>query len=463
MTIKAVFFDLDGTLFTSTRGVAASTRKAIEDLRLAGILVGIATGRGPAFSLPLLEDLDLDFAVTFNGQYVLTPKEVLFEHPLDVGLLRKMIRYSLDHHREISLGTAQGVNGSSLLKFGETRLAGLLSGILPKGTSGVAQGSMKHVVRRIFPQASFNQVLEEPIYQVMMVASRSDTEELEREFPELQVTRSNPYSVDLIPKEVGKLQGIQRLGEKYGFTLKEVMCFGDSENDLKMLQGVAIGVAMGNAQTVVKEAANHVTDSNNSDGIAKALNYYGLIEFSTNKDFVSKDQNFNKVKTFHKQMDGQVQQVPRAFSPVEASFRAGFKVEEIVEFLYAAADEDDKKFIELTQHLHQDIDKAVQKINGKPKQGKQDQLVSEVDAMIDLLYLTYGSLVLAGVDPYEIFNVVHQANMGKIFPDGLPHFDPETHKVLKPADWEEKFAPERKIRRELDRQIRVAERKKQQK
>lgn len=52
MKTKAVFFDLDGTLFTSTRGVAGSTKKAIEELKRKGIFVGIATGRGPAFVYP---------------------------------------------------------------------------------------------------------------------------------------------------------------------------------------------------------------------------------------------------------------------------------------------------------------------------------------------------------------------------------------------------------------------------
>lgn len=46
--------------------------------------------------------------------------------------------------------------------------------------------------------------------------------------------------------------------------------------------------------------------------------------------------------------------------------------------------------------------------------------------------------------------------MGKIFPDGKAHFDPVTHKVLKPDDWEERFAPEPKIKRELDRQLQKA-------
>lgn len=61
-----------------------------------------------------------------------------------------------------------------------------------------------------------------------------------------------------------------------------------------------------------------------------------------------------------------------------------------------------------------------------------------------------------GVDPHAIFKAVHQAITWKIFPDGQPHFDPVTHKVMKPDNWEADFAPEGKIEAELERQIRVA-------
>ncbi|MCO0816456.1 Cof-type HAD-IIB family hydrolase [Lactococcus lactis] len=458
MDIKAVFFDLDGTLFTSTRGVATSTRKAIQELRQKDIFVGIATGRGPAFVMPLLEDLDLDFAVSYNGQYIFTPKEVIFQNPLEQKSLKNLINYATENYSDISLGTAHGVNGSGLLKFGETRLASFLSGVLPSGTSGVARNSFKHIIRRVLPQNSnLADNEEEVIYQAMMVATRNETARLQEAFPELLVTRSNPYSVDLISKSGGKLPGIQRLGEHYGFTLDQVMCFGDSENDLTMISGVGYGIAMGNAVPEVKKIATYITDTNNQDGIAKALAYYGLIHYSVEKDFVSKDQNFNKVKDFHRLMDGKTQEIPKAFSPTEASFRADFKVEEIVEFLYASADGNQEKFTELVNNLHQAVDKAANKVT--LKEHNEDSLTGQVDAMIDLLYFTYGSLVLSGIDPYEIFNAVHRANMGKIFPDGRPHFDPITHKVLKPEDWEEKFAPEGKIKKELERQKRVAAKK----
>lgn len=87
----------------------------------------------------------------------------------------------------------------------------------------------------------------------------------------------------------------------------------------------------------------------------------------------------------------------------------------------------------------------------------EDALISEVDALTDLLYFTYGSFALIGVDPQPIFEIVHRANMGKLFPDGKPRYHPVTNKVMKPEDWQENYAPEPLIKKELDRQKGKAE------
>ncbi|MBM9832852.1 HAD-IIB family hydrolase, partial [Enterococcus faecalis] len=74
MTVKAIFFDIDGTLLTDNRTVSTSTIRAINRLKHQGYLVGLATGRGPSFSLPYMASLNLDVAVCYNGQYVIGSK-----------------------------------------------------------------------------------------------------------------------------------------------------------------------------------------------------------------------------------------------------------------------------------------------------------------------------------------------------------------------------------------------------
>ena len=66
MEVKAVFFDIDGTLVNDRKSVLKSTKDAIKIVKEQGVLVGVATGRGPFFVKELMDDLDLDFAVTYK-------------------------------------------------------------------------------------------------------------------------------------------------------------------------------------------------------------------------------------------------------------------------------------------------------------------------------------------------------------------------------------------------------------
>lgn len=453
MAIKAVFFDIDGTLLNDRKNVQKSTIKAIRNLKDQGILVGLATGRGPSFVQPFLENLGLDFAVTYNGQYIYSRSEIIYTNQLSKTTVYRLIRYAGARRREISLGTASGLLGSGIIGLGTSRLGQIVSSLVPRKWAKAIERSFKHFIRRIKPQNidSLMIILREPIYQVVLVATEGESERIQKQFPRVKLTRSSPYSMDVISEEQSKVKGIERVGQRYGFDLSEVIAFGDSDNDIEMLSQVGIGVAMGNASQQVKENARYTTADNNDDGISKALAHYGLIQFEIEKTFSSRDENFNKVKSFHLLMDGETIETPRLYDSKEAGFRSDFKVEEIVEFLYAASQGNQKVFDQSIRNLHLAIDKARDKVISKDH--PETPLVGEVDALTDLLYLTYCSFVLMGVDPKPLFDTVHEANMGKIFPDGKAHFDPVTHKILKPDDWEEHFAPEPSIRRELDSQI----------
>ncbi|MFZ2715035.1 MAG: HAD family hydrolase [Streptococcus suis] len=122
--------------------------------------------------------------------------------------------------------------------------------------------------------------------------------------------------------------------------------------------------------------------------------------------FKSKDQHFNRVKEFHHLMDGQTQEFPKEYDSETAVFRAGFKIEEIVEFVHASS-QNESGFREGIERLHSELDKAAAKVEGK-KEAKVS-LHDQVDALLDLLYFTYGSFVLMGVDPEPIFQLVHEA------------------------------------------------------
>jgi len=458
MEVKAVFFDIDGTLVNDSKSVLKSTKEAIKIVKDQGVLVGVATGRGPFFVKELMDDLDLDFAVTYNGQYIFNKDRVLFASPIDKGSLRQIISYAKANQKEIAMGTRQDVVGSRIMSFGLSPLSQLVSRFVPKFLTRTISNSFNRMVSKAVPQKEEDllNLINQPIYQVLMLMTPEESEQAATTLNHLKFTRSNPFAADIINQGNSKLEGIRRVGKEYGFDLNQVMAFGDSDNDLEMLAGVGMSVAMGNGSSSVKEVAKHITTSNQEGGIHKALEYFGVL--SSEKVFVSRDYHFNKVKTFHHMMDERTQEEPKAWDVKGATHRAAFKLEELVEFVRASSNSEDD-FRQAIGDLHQALDKASEKVLQKIP--AETTIVGQVDALIDTLYFTYGSFVLMGVDPERIFEIVHQANMAKIFPDGKAQFDPVTHKILKPEDWEEKHAPEPAIKKEIERQKKAYERHKE--
>ncbi|MGX7420115.1 pyrophosphohydrolase domain-containing protein [Carnobacterium gallinarum] len=160
---------------------------------------------------------------------------------------------------------------------------------------------------------------------------------------------------------------------------------------------------------------------------------------------------YEQVKEFHDTFHPAENLVPTAFSPIEALQRASFTTEEMIEFLYASVGGNEDEFDQLIAKWQESILQTVTKIKEEAKP-VEDILIGQIDALTDANYFNYGSFVLMGVDPRPIFHFVHQANMGKLFPDGKPHYRETDGKVLKPINWEADFAPERKIKMEIERQ-----------
>ncbi|WP_222128604.1 HAD family hydrolase [Paenibacillus xylanexedens] len=79
-----------------------------------------------------------------------------------------------------------------------------------------------------------------------------------------------------------------------------------------------------------------------------------------------------------------------------------------------------------------------------------ETVVDQADAMIDLIYLALGTLVEIGVKPAVLFDIVHEANMSKVWPDGTVHYDPITNKVVKPPTF---IRPEPLLQAEIERQM----------
>ncbi len=90
-------------------------------------------------------------------------------------------------------------------------------------------------------------------------------------FDSYNILRTAPHFVEISAKNATKGQAVALITEKLGLTPDKVMCIGDQNNDISMLEYAGVGVAMGNAADHIKQKSGYVTTSNDEDGVAAAI------------------------------------------------------------------------------------------------------------------------------------------------------------------------------------------------
>jgi len=253
---KIVFFDIDGTLLDHNKMLPASTKEAVLALQKNGVYTAIATGRAPFMISYLLEELNINSYVCYNGQYVVFENEVIFRNPIDNQELKKIDdeankkKHALVYMDEHTLKTNAKKNERVRKSLATLELA--------------------------YPEYDPNFYHGRDIYQALLFSKRNEADYLDA-FSEVSFIRWHDFVMDIVPKGGSKARGIDHLIDRLGFRMKDVYAFGDGMNDIEMLSEVGTGVAMGNAHEVVKEHADLVTTDVENDGIVRGLKEVGLL------------------------------------------------------------------------------------------------------------------------------------------------------------------------------------------
>lgn len=93
---------------------------------------------------------------------------------------------------------------------------------------------------------------------------------------ELSIYRSEPFFLEIMPQQIDKAVSLRKLADYMNITKQEMVACGDGFNDQTMIEYAGFGVAMQNAQGVVKKAADYIAPSNDSDGVAFVVNRFML-------------------------------------------------------------------------------------------------------------------------------------------------------------------------------------------
>ncbi|MDO5021840.1 MAG: Cof-type HAD-IIB family hydrolase [Eubacteriales bacterium] len=271
--IKLIALDMDGTLLDSRSQISQFNMDTIKKAQLKGLRVAICTGRFPENIKIMLDDIGLQCdIIALNGATVDTNGKRIHQAflPIDIGkevfemLEKHDAKYVMfqDHRiitrKEDTIYHAEKLYGERLkAEYGVSFERGYEAA--KKAVSG---GVSKFFV---FDSPENTAVLNEMYGYVKTVEN-------------VDVTRSGPHNFEVMPKNTGKGVGIQKLAEFYNIPMSETMAVGDHENDITMIRAAGLGVAMGNAIDLIKKEADVITDTNDQDGVAKAILHYAMGE-----------------------------------------------------------------------------------------------------------------------------------------------------------------------------------------
>lgn len=258
---KALFLDIDGTLLSfKTHTIPASAVDAIKAAKEKGVEIYISTGRPPA----LINNIDairpiIDGYITINGAYCFAGNHVISCSPIPDQDVETVLRESDERHFPCIF-----VGEKEVIMHNATDKANYLFRDMLD-------------IKNYRTDIPIENVLKQPVLQLTPFLTEREEKEMLPRVPGIESCRWYPAFVDFTAKGINKATGLREIASFRGFDISETMAFGDGGNDLSIIEASGIGVAMGNANEILKEHADYITTSVDNNGIANALRHYNVI------------------------------------------------------------------------------------------------------------------------------------------------------------------------------------------
>lgn len=259
---KAVFFDIDGTLWDKHCRIAPSTAEAIRKLRENGHLAFLCSGRSRANirNKELLE-IGFDGVVASCGTHIDFHKEIVFEVLLTEAQIQRILDVAEKHNIPLLLEGPKYIYARGE-EFPDDLYVVYLRKELGDDVKEIPADSGEIVANKFSAETNGADL-------------EKFAEDLGTEFD--MIVHEGGDIFEVIPAGYSKATGIQKVCELLGIAQEDTYAFGDSANDVEMLKFVRHGVAMGSGDKIAMDAADFITTGIAEDGIANGLKHYGLI------------------------------------------------------------------------------------------------------------------------------------------------------------------------------------------
>lgn len=273
MQYKLLCIDMDGTLLNDNNIIPKQNIEALKLVIKKGVEVAITTGRLYASAKSYTETLGIDcYIIASNGTYIKHKdgNKVLYEAPLSLEQLTLVqnivksfgFKFYCNSANEVFLEediTSNNKNKSN----NELKKA--------TGISYIKSSSTIDTVNKLNIKIFRATAIEDLNMDKLLEAKK-----ILKAYKDLEVVNSMPNNFDVMQGGTSKGNGVQKLADILQIPSSQILCIGDRENDLSMINYAGLGVAMGNATEKLKIHADYITDTNNNFGVSKAIRKFIL-------------------------------------------------------------------------------------------------------------------------------------------------------------------------------------------
>ena len=268
MKYKVLAFDIDGTLTNSKKEITPETRQAILKAAGQGCTVVIATGRPRQGVMRYAKELEL----ADNGGYILALNGGLLEN-CRTGEAISRTFLPIEYYSEIC-ALAKEYNVNLMTYQGDDVISENIDDKYLEIESRINGLGVKQV-------DNLEKYLTFEVPKFLMLGDGDYLAEVEKKVhaklsDRLDVYRSEPFFLEILPKNINKAATLGKLLEHLGADRQELMAFGDGYNDISMIKYAGMGVVMGNANDTVKKEGDYIAPSNEENGIVDVLNKFVL-------------------------------------------------------------------------------------------------------------------------------------------------------------------------------------------
>jgi len=269
--IKLIISDIDGTILDKNHQLDSHLIELMPLLKQSDIPFVLASARSPLGIAPISKELGITECpiACYNGALISLGDKILSQHSIDKSELLLLHDFLKKEFPTVSINVYSGKDWLVNTIDEWVEIEATITGESPKVTS----------------LADFIRDEKTLVHKLLLIDNTDTIQKLQKilssiDFPQTNFYLSKDNYLEVTHNQVSKKQALLELAKYYQLSLSEIMTIGDNYNDIPMIETAGLGIAMGNAPRDVKTCAKAVTDSNEQNGVSKAIKLHVLDKYS---------------------------------------------------------------------------------------------------------------------------------------------------------------------------------------